>query len=200
MTTLLCRTALTSSSPEILGEVRRPDCSLAIWQRAPLAGADALIAGDATDVRFTAPIAALTAKLSAELVGAGFPAILARDELTKDIVRLAEIYGPIIEASAVEIRVEVVTTDSCRKWHADYVSARLITTYAGTGTNWLDGADADRVKKGLEPTRINSLEAGDVGVFKGKLATGEPAIHRSPPIAGTGEKRLLVVLNPPAES
>lgn len=200
MTTLLNKTALKSSKSDILGGVRREDCSLAIWERAPMKGADALIAGDIADLRMTAPIDGLNVTLSAEMVKAGYPAIRARDELTLDIVRLAEIYGQIIEASAAEVRVEVVTTDSCRKWHADYVSARLITTYAGTGTDWLDEADVERVKQGLEPIRINTLGTGDVGVFKGKLATGEPAIHRSPPIAGTGEKRLLVVLNPPVEA
>ena len=39
--------------------------------------------------------------------------------------------------------LEVVRTDSCRKFHADYVTARLITTYLGEGTQWLDEADAD---------------------------------------------------------
>jgi len=57
-------------------------------------------------------------------------------------------------------------------------------------------ADADRVAAGDSPHRINRMEAFDVGLFKGKLATDRPAIHRSPPIAGTGAARLLMVLNP----
>ncbi|MDJ0641848.1 MAG: DUF1826 domain-containing protein [Erythrobacter sp.] len=200
MTTLLSPTALKSSTPEVLREVRRTDCSLAIWERAPLPAVDQLLETAPSDVRFTAPIAGLRAILVAEMEQAGFPTVPARDDLADDIAQLAELYCSIIEEPSVEVRIEFVTTDSCRKWHADYVTARLITTYAGRGTDWLDGADADRVAKGLEPTRINTLSAGDVGVFKGKLVDGEPAIHRSPPIAGTGERRLLVVLNPPAES
>ena len=43
------------------------------------------------------------------------------------------------------------------------------------------------------------MSPGDAGIFKGKIATDTPAIHRSPPIAGTGEKRLLLVLNPVEE-
>ncbi|MEO0057370.1 MAG: hypothetical protein RIT17_820, partial [Pseudomonadota bacterium] len=79
---------------------------------------------------------------------------------------------------------------------ADYVRARLITTYAGEGTDWLDAADAARVAAGQEPRQINRMATFDVGLFKGKLATDHPAIHRSPPIAGSGGARLLLVLNP----
>ncbi|KWV92041.1 hypothetical protein AUC45_12885 [Erythrobacter sp. YT30] len=112
---------------------------------------------------------------------------------------MADHYCAILDLGEVEVRLEVVTTNSCRKWHADYVKARLITTYVGSGTQWLTQADADRVKGGEEPQWINSMSPGDVGMFKGKLATDTPAIHRSPPIAGTGEKRLLLVLNPPEQ-
>ena len=159
-----------------------------------------LVEAGPSDVRFVSPVSSLRAVLLTEMEQAGFPAIAARDELADDIAQLAELYCPIIKDNAVEIRIEFVTTDSCRKWHADYVTARLITTYAGTGTHWLDDADIDRVRQGLEPIRINALGAGDVGIFKGKLIDGQPAIHRSPPIVGTGEKRLLVVLNPPSDS
>lgn len=45
----------------------------------------------------------------------------------------------------------------------------------------------------MNPQRLHTF---DVGLFKGKLATDRPAMHRSPPIAGTGAVRLLLVLNP----
>ena len=97
------------------------------------------------------------------------------------------------------MRLAIVTTDSCRKFHADYVKARLITTYVGTGTQWIEGADVARVAKGAEPSRINTLNACDVGLFKGKMWTQSPAIHRSPPIEDSGERRLTLVLDPPRE-
>ena len=101
-----------------------------------------------------------------------------------------------MKLDAVSVRLAIVTSDSCRKFHADYVKARLITTYVGTGTQWIDGKDAERVARGQDPVRINTLGAGDVGLFKGKIATRYPAIHRSPPIARTGETRLMLVLDP----
>ena len=53
-----------------------------------------------------------------------------------------------MQLARFELRLEVVRTDSCRKFHADYVTARLITTYAGEGTDWLADADAARVAAG----------------------------------------------------
>jgi hypothetical protein len=44
---------------------------------------------------------------------------------------------------------------------------------------------------------IGQMQPGQVGLFKGRLAVAEPAVlHRSPPIAGTGQRRLLLVLDP----
>jgi hypothetical protein len=41
------------------------------------------------------------------------------------------------------------------------------------------------------------MAIGEVGIFKGRLWAEEPSIlHRSPPIAASGERRLLLVLDP----
>ncbi|MFM7378973.1 MAG: DUF1826 domain-containing protein, partial [Erythrobacter sp.] len=117
--------------------------------------------------------------------------------LIADAAMLAERFCAAMDLATFELRLEVVRTDSCRKFHADYVTARLITTYVGEGTHWLDAGDAARVAAGEAPRRINRLAPFDVGVFKGRLASENPAIHRSPPIAGSpGGVRLLLVLNP----
>jgi len=49
--------------------------------------------------------------------------------------------------------------------------------------------------------RQRALATGTVGLFKGRVLAGDDAIvHRSPPIVGTGEDRLLLVLDgPPPE-
>jgi hypothetical protein len=120
--------------------------------------------------------------------------------LVEDAARLGELFCAAMDLAKLELRLEVVRTDSCRKFHADYVTARLITTYVGEGTDWLDENDAARVAAGETPRHINRLAPFDIGLFKGKLATERPAIHRSPPIAGTGAARLLLVLNPAGKS
>lgn len=96
------------------------------------------------------------------------------------------------------IRLEIVEDDACRRFHADYVTVRLICTYFGPGTEWLseEQATAQRAGAPLAGCAIQSLATGHVGLFKGRVWAPDGAIiHRSPPISGTGAKRLVLVVN-----
>lgn len=188
------------ASPDILSRILHSACNLAIWQRAPLPGIEAILVASSKEIRFLATLVELPARLDEAMDVAGFPQAAPRGEFMADVAALATRYAALCKLAQVEVRLEIVTGDACRKWHADYVTARLITTYHGRGTQWIDAADAARVKQGEEPLAIHALGAGDVGIFKGRLATDSPAIHRSPPISGSGEKRLLLVLNPPEKN
>ena len=196
MNTLLTCAARVADDPAVLHAIRDEDCNLAIWQRPLPVDFAALTQGTPQDLRFTTTLADLPAALRAGLASGGYCGTALHDALVADAGLLADLFCAALGLTALELRLEVVRTDSCRKFHADYVHARLITTYVGAGTDWLDETDADRVATGAEPQRINRLHTGDVGLFKGKLATQRPAIHRSPPIAGTGAARLLLVFNP----
>ncbi|MEE4316534.1 MAG: DUF1826 domain-containing protein [Erythrobacter sp.] len=197
MSTLLRPAARIATSPDVLGRIGEDECNLAIWQRPAFADLAPLVAGTPDDLRFDCGLAGLPGLLRSGLVDHGFGGGNSlHKELVTDATLLATLFCKALGLERFELRLEVVRTDSCRKFHADYVSARLITTYVGEGTDWLDGADAARVAAGEEPQRINRMHPFDVGLFKGKLASDHPAIHRSPPIAGTGAARLLMVLNP----
>jgi hypothetical protein len=196
MTILRTRRSRTADTPDVLHAIRDEACNLAIWRRAPIGDWSALLAGDPRDIRLEATPESLPALLHAALSAHGFAAAALHAALLEDAALLARHFCAALDFTRFELRLEVVRTDSCRKFHADYVRARLITTYSGEGTDWLDEADAARVAAGGEPQQINRMAAFDVGLFKGKLATDHPAIHRSPPIAGTGAARLMMVLNP----
>lgn len=196
MATLLSAGHRCADSPDILQAIREEDCNLAIWRRPPLGDFTPLAQGTPADLRFETGPAEVETALLAALGENGFAGLALHALLAADVARIAGLFCAALDLARFELRLEHVRTDSCRKFHADYVTARLITTYAGEGTDWLDDADAARVAAGQEPRRINRLNAFDVGLFKGKLATDRPAIHRSPPIAATGGERLLLVLNP----
>lgn len=198
MTDLLTRCTQISSDPAVFAAIRAQDCNLAIWQRPAFADFAPLVEGEPHDLRFVSDVSGLEQRLTSALAQGQFggDALLHR-ALAEDAALLAEHYCAAMDLACFELRLEVVRTDSCRKFHADYVTARLITTYVGEGTDWLDEANAARVAAGQQPQRINRLAPFDVGLFKGKLGTEHPAIHRSPPIADTtGGARLLLVLNP----
>lgn len=196
MATLLAPAAHLGDHPAALAAIRADDCNLAIWRRAPFADFAPLTHGDPQDLRFESGLPDLPQTLRRALTEHGFGGADLHETLIADAAILAAVFCEALDLARFELRLEVVHTDSCRKFHADYVSARLITTYVGEGTDWLDDADAARVATGGEPLRINRMAAFDVGLFKGRLVTDRPAIHRSPPIAESGGVRLLMVLNP----
>jgi hypothetical protein len=173
--------------------------NLAIWHRqmAPALAMDIkrLIADAAGDVRLATAPAALANGLSGAMTAAGWPAAPA---LVADVAELARLAAPLMQTAAVDVRLEIITGNACRKFHADYVPLRLITSYAGPGSQWLSNEDAGALASGADAGRLDvrQLLAGEVALFKGRLLTDTPIIHRSPPIAGSGQKRLVLVINP----
>ena len=92
-----------------------------------------------------------------------------------------------------------VRDDQCRKFHVDWVVLRLLTTWVGPGTEWLDDADVDRRHVGASaccpddankaivrrPDAIRRAHAGEVLLMKGEAwpgNSGRGVVHRSPPI------------------
>jgi hypothetical protein len=179
-----------------------PGVNLAIWQRrlSPALATDVnrLMGAAQGDVRLNAPLAGLDCGLAAAIAEADLPAV---PTLVADIVALARRAAPLMMAAAFDLRLELVTGNACQKFHADYVPLRLITSYAGPGSQWMSNADAAALAAGaaIEQLDVRQLLAGEVALFKGRLLTATPIIHRSPPIAGTGTRRLVLVINPAHE-
>lgn len=111
--------------------------------------------------------------------------------LAADIDELVRRFATLTGKPAVRLRLEAVDGDACRKFHADYTDLRLVTTYAGPGT--------DIRQTPAEDAPVTRIGAGDIALFKGKLFPGQPPVlfHRSPPIEGTGERRIVLVLDTP---
>ncbi|QXT35890.1 DUF1826 domain-containing protein [Sphingomonas sanguinis] len=171
-----------------LDAIARPDAALAIWWRslpdtlrAALASLD-LNTVDDVSLDLTADDA-----IHGVLVDAGFANPVAMP-LAKDIELLVQRHAALSGEDRLRLRLEVVETDACRRFHADFVTLQLLCTYVGPGTQWcrIDAADA-----------ICEVPTGAVGVFKGRLLLDPPTIlHRSPPISATGERRLVLTIDP----
>lgn len=113
--------------------------------------------------------------------------------LVEDIAAMAYIFGSIMDTPYVRLRLDVINTNACRKFHIDRIKARLICTYRGTGTQY--GAS----EFGDDPKCIFTTPTGSAILLRGSLwkASAVPKLlHRSPPIEGTGETRLVLVLDP----
>ncbi|WP_082443336.1 MULTISPECIES: DUF1826 domain-containing protein [unclassified Sphingomonas] len=181
-----------------LRAIRSADVNLAIWRRSPPVTLNEAMLDAVDDLAIVRPIDLLATMLPADLRTAGYPDATAA-LLGADVATLADAFARIVGATRVSIRLDVVETDACRRFHADYVTARLICTYVGPGTQWLDTIDAAALGEGadVDTLTIRSLATGDVGLFKGWLWSPDaPIVHRSPPILTTGERRLLLVIDP----
>ncbi|MGV3457179.1 DUF1826 domain-containing protein [Sphingomonas sp.] len=183
-----------AASPEVLLSVTAPEVALAIWNRAAPAGLaasiDALVldAVDDIEAAIEAPISA--ADLTVTLQDAGYNSDVVA-LLAEDIAALAGRFAAVVGRTRFKLRLEVIETDACRRFHSDFVTYRLLTTYRGQATQWIE---TDR------PDAVAQMRAGEVAIFKGRMLLDDPPVlHRSPPIAATGEQRLLLVLDPVAE-
>ncbi|MCT2399899.1 DUF1826 domain-containing protein [Novosphingobium mangrovi (ex Huang et al. 2023)] len=180
----------------ILSSILDPAVQLALWRRrrpAVLDWVDTLEWDiiDDVDSRIGGP--AFAPGIERLLRNAGYPQTTEGHALTAEIVRLVERFSRLMNCRSLRFRLEVIETDACRKFHVDYVKARLLLPLSGPGTQWIDLGDG-------ETPPVRQLACGDVGIFKGRLSVEEPTIlHRSPPIAASGETRLLLALDPADE-
>ena len=128
-----------------------------------------------------------------------------RTMLIDDIIRLAMQFQSMTISPRLTLKLEVIRTDACRLFHADYYRQRLLCTYLGPGTEWLEDSNVDRNGLGKGDNNnivrnhddINHANTFDVLLLKGmKYGGGELAvIHRSPPILCRGGTRVLLKID-----
>ena len=196
---------VVADTPEGLSAIRRPDCAAAIWRRCPLPGfqswIDALEPERLPKARVILRSEDVRETASQIFDIAGTPDGAARETLIDDASALADLFAGLMETDYLRLRFDVVTTNACTKFHVDTVKARLVCTYRGTGTQY--GTSSD----GAEPQRVFTMPTGAPILLRGKLWPESPKsglLHRSPQIEGTGETRLVFVLDavsdPPLEA
>lgn len=180
-----------------LRQTLQPRIALAIWERSLERGLREELAGlaldETGDILLTCRADATGEALARAMAEAGYADL---PRLRADIALLARQHAAVTGEAEVSIRLEVVETDACRRFHADYVTARTITTYIGPGTQWIASGDADNAGDPGGPP-VRQIDTGSVAMFKGRLWQEVPSIlHRSPPIGGSGGQRLVLVVDP----
>lgn len=192
-------------TPQVLTEALQDGVNLAVWQRRlpahiedfarlllslgePLADARTLEIG--TDGE--APTLDGVASAYADLAGyEGFVA---------DLSWLVGAYACLLDARSVGLRLRVLDGAMCPRFHVDHVSLRLITTYAGPASEWLEEGVINRrrlAQEEVDAAHVRHLACGDVALLKGEKWLGNEGsglVHRSPsPVSG--ERRLILTLD-----
>lgn len=191
------RAILQARDPEILQEIAAPGIGAVIWQRKPLPEfldwIEALPVSSLPQLRTLVSVDAVEACVQAACDRAGTPLGPMRDMLASDIAALGFITSEVMRAPLLHLRLDVVTSDACRRFHIDNMTARMLCTYRGAGTQI--------AQPGQEQAPLD-LTAGAAAILRGTLWPGREKtglLHRSPPISGTGQSRLLLVIDPGAD-
>jgi hypothetical protein len=151
------------------------------------------LAAIAADMLTTAPFSKLAegtvASAVDSLTGIALP-------LRRDIEQLASRFSALMGCDSIRLRLEGVVSDACRKIHGDYTDVRLITTYAGPGTQYVPHG------RPVCEAELVDMPTGWIGLFKGRSFHPEhaPCMHRSPPIIASGQRRLVLVIDTPLRS
>ncbi|HDS1678685.1 TPA: DUF1826 domain-containing protein [Pseudomonas putida] len=115
-----------------------------------------------------------------------------------DVKWLVSAYTCLLGARRVGLRLRVLQGAMCPRFHVDNVPLRLLTTYVGPGSEWLEEGVVERVGLHLAAApvdNIRSLKSGEVAVLKGEKWLGNEGaglIHRSP---ASEQRRLLLSLD-----
>ncbi|MEM9012424.1 MAG: DUF1826 domain-containing protein [Pseudomonadota bacterium] len=186
-----------ADTPEGLSVIQRPGSAAVIWRRPPLPGLqawiEALAPAELPRTRTIVRPGAVRRAVQEACGRAHTPDTPERELLVDDVATLARIFADLVDAPYLRLRLDVLTTNACRRFHIDAVTARLICTYRGTGTQY--GTSTD----GQEPRRVFTVPTSAPILLRGTHWPEDPKsglLHRSPPIEGTGETRLLLVLDP----
>lgn len=142
---------------------------------------------ESQDSRFTSPIQDLGTPLKQALDAVGVDEAGVRDWLIQDVQVLAAKLADLLDTEFISVRTEIVCHDGCTKFHQGAIKARMICTYVGPGTEY--------TAPGLN---IQSVATGCPMLLKGKAwsTRSQPILkHRSPPIEGTGQGRLVIVID-----
>lgn len=186
--------------PEALSAIHDADCAAAIWQRRPQATFLDWIDALAVERLPTERIVVRPEAVRETLVGicetAGTPNCEECAWLIDDAATLATLFAGLMRASYLRLRLDVVTTNACRKFHIDAVMARLVCTFRGTGTQY------GNAWNGEDLPQVSTVPTGAPIVLRGAHWPTSPLSrlkHRSPPIEGSGQSRLVLVLDPISE-
>lgn len=192
-------------TPQVLTDVLQDTVNMAVWQRRlPVQiedFANALLSlNQPIGERRVLELDALHQSPELDGVLAGYADVQGREAFIADVAWLVAAFACLLDARRVGLRVTALDRAMCPRFHVDHVPVRLLTTYAGPGSEWLKEGAIQRSRLADEQPdlyEIQQLVAGDVALLKGEKWLGNQGaglVHRSPSLA-RGERRLILSLD-----
>ncbi|MEQ5768807.1 DUF1826 domain-containing protein [Halomonas sp. H33-56] len=128
--------------------------------------------------------------------------------LLDDVVLLTQAMAMLFDTDTLGIRLRLLDSAMCPRFHCDKLPVRLVTSYRGPGSEWLPESAVNRAGLGApspdkpetlrQAHAIQRLGTGDLALLKGDGWSGNEGrglVHRSP-AQQAGETRLLLTIDP----
>ncbi|MFM7280157.1 MAG: DUF1826 domain-containing protein [Planctomycetia bacterium] len=125
------------------------------------------------------------------------------DALAVDLALWCEVVGDLTGCGAVGVRLACVTQAMCPRFHIDRVTLRAVCTYAGPGTEIVDGPGIPLSwspgddEGDIEPRHVIQPSPMQVVLLKGEAWPGNEGagvVHRSPAMPA-GQRRLVLTVD-----
>ncbi|MGB2740008.1 MAG: DUF1826 domain-containing protein [Cognaticolwellia sp.] len=207
----LSRSPVENTTPNVLSDIYREDTNIVIWQR-NLSNELTDAVNDFLQTNTTrATVLVVTPENTHDVLKDTFGESDTLTTLGNDITLLVDMFCCLFDLKQAGLRLTILDRAMCPRFHVDRIPCRLVTTYQGIATEWLNHAVVDRTKLGAgnqgkadeqsglfnNLKDINRLDEGDVALLKGEHwdeTEGGGLVHRSPPVSA-GERRLLLTLD-----
>ncbi|MDE8601841.1 DUF1826 domain-containing protein [Marinomonas sp. RSW2] len=197
-----------SSHQAVLADIYQDNINMAVWER-PLG----LLSAYAHSLLTSSPNFAFKSQGDSAqievLLHRVLPDFPGKEAFLKDIALLVDMFACLFDLNHVGLRLTALSNAMCPRFHVDKIPCRLVSTYAGVGSEWLHEAHVVRAHLGHgghvadhnsglhEKGRVNQLKAGDVALMKGNewpTSLGFGIVHRSPMVSAE-EPRLFLSLD-----
>jgi len=202
---------IVGQAPDILTEVYQQDTNMVVWQRDSDAALQQAIDAFLSEKDGYKRNMAITPELALDTI---HKALGNTDDvlpLSQNIAELVEMFCCLFDLERAGLRLTILDSAMCPRFHVDRVPCRLVTTYKGVATQWLPHSLINRSALGVRAVKdtrdqsglyqsqedIQQLTEGDVALLKGELWPGNEnagLVHRSPAVE-VDEKRLLLTLD-----
>lgn len=134
-------------------------------------------------------------------------------EWAADIELLLDLFCAIAGTQRIQVKLASTWRTDCPVFHTDYVPLRLLCTYAGSGTEFVDEANVRHGALGCtrgrtaheanqdiiwDLAKIRRLQPFDVAICKGALypeCRGRGLVHRSPRVGPGSPARIKLTID-----
>lgn len=199
------------SNPDVFTDIYQEETNIAVWQRNLSSELTLAVSNFLQNNAAKATVLAVTPENTHDVLIDTFGESENMAALSHDIALLVDMFCCLFDLKGAGLRLTVLDSAMCPRFHVDRIPCRLVTTYQGIATQWLNHNVLDRTKLGAgnqgKPDEqsglfknlhdINQLTEGDVALLKGENwdeTEGAGLVHRSPPVSA-GERRLLLTLD-----